>query len=176
MWSTYLNFPFFTKTTTDISEKRLLSLWNKYSNTTIGRTVFNWFISRSAPYSGSIRAQVISLSSGLSLVSLKDHRAIRNHLNSIHAIALANLGELASGLAMLSALPLNTRAIVTNLEIEYLKKARGHLTAEGTANPPKIISEPIDSIANAMIKDAEGDTVSIVKVKWRLSPKELKVN
>jgi acyl-coenzyme A thioesterase PaaI-like protein len=104
-------------------------------------------------------------------VVLKDRRKIRNHLNSIHAIALANLGELASGLAMITAVPNGTRSIVTNLEIEYLKKARGRLLAEGRASPPSVINEAIDSLATADIIDEEGDLVACVTVLWRLSPK-----
>ena len=149
-------------------------MWNRYGGTALGRKVFSYILGRTAPYSGSIRAEVISLSPGTVQVAFKDRRSLRNHLNSVHAIALANLGELASGLAMISAIPPNTRAIVVNLEIEYLKKARGRLIAEGSATPPESITESINNLALAEIKDAEGDTVSRVKVHWRLSPKEAK--
>jgi len=153
-------------------EQRLMSQWNRYGGSTLGRKIFSYVLGRTAPYSGSIKAEVLSLAPGSVQIALKDRRSLRNHLNSVHAIALANLGELASGLAMISAVPLNTRAIVVNLEIEYLKKARGRLIAEGSATPPDSITESINSIALAEIKDAEGDTVSKVKVHWRLSPKE----
>ena len=149
-----------------------MSQWNRYGGSTLGRKIFSYVLGRTAPYSGSIKAEVLSLAPGSVQIALKDRRSLRNHLNSVHAIALANLGELASGLAMISAVPLNTRAIVVNLEIEYLKKARGRLIAEGSATPPDSITESINSIALAEIKDAEGDTVSKVKVHWRLSPKE----
>jgi len=149
-----------------------MKMWGRFGGTIIGRKIFSYVLGRTAPYSGSIKAEVMSLQPGSSQVTLKDRAAIRNHLNSIHAIALANLGELASGLAMLSAIPANTRAIVVKLEIEYHKKARGKLIAEGKASPPVSITESIDSIARAEIKDAEGDIVSSVKVHWRLSPGE----
>jgi len=147
-------------------------MWNRFGGSALGRKIFSYVLGRTAPYSGTIKAEVLSLTPGSVQVALKDRRSIRNHLNSIHAIALANLGELASGLAMISAVPPNTRAIVVNLEIEYLKKARGRLIAQGTAKPPKSISESINSLAVADIKDVEGDTVSRVKVHWRLSPYE----
>jgi acyl-coenzyme A thioesterase PaaI-like protein len=152
-------------------ENRVLSMWQKLASNAIGRKLFNLTLSRSVPYSGSIKANVTHLEPGFVNVILKDRRKIRNHLNSIHAIALANLGELASGLAMITALPSGTRSIVTNLEIEYLKKARGRLVAEGRASPPDVINESVDSLATADIMDEAGDLVACVTVLWRLSPK-----
>ena len=153
-------------------EQRLLVLWRRYGSNALGRKLFSYALGRMIPYSGSIKAEVIRLEPGDSLVVMKDRRSLRNHLHSIHAIALANLGELSSGLAMVSAIPANTRAIVVNLEIEYLKKARGRLLAVGSASPPDQVNEALDSIALADIKDSEGDIVSRVKVHWRLSPKD----
>jgi len=152
-------------------ENRVLSLWKKLGGNAIGRKLFNLTLSRSVPYSGSIKADVKHIEPGFVKVVLKDRRKIRNHLNSIHAIALANFGELSSGLAMITALPSGTRSIVTHLEIEYLKKARGQLLAEGRASPPDVIDKPVDSLATADILDAEGDLVACVTVLWRLSPK-----
>ena len=153
-------------------EQRVISMWKRLGKSAAGRKLFNFLFGWAVPYSGSIRSEITRLDPGFVVVELKDRKRIRNHLNSIHAIALANLGEIASGLAMIAALPPATRAIVVNLEIEYLKKARGLLVAEGTASPPKVITESIDSLALAEIKDAEGDVVSRVKVHWRLAPKE----
>ena len=142
-------------------EQKLLTQWNRYGGSAIGRMLFSWKISRVAPYSGSIKAQIVSLKAGSALVSIQDRRSIRNHLNSIHAIALTNLGELASGLAMLAALPMNIRAIVVKL------------IAEGSASPPESVAEPIVISAIATIKDNSGDTVALVNVSWLLSPKEV---
>lgn len=153
-------------------EKRLITMWNRYGGSSLGRKIFSYVLGRIAPYSGSIKAEVLSLTPGSVQVVLKDRHSVRNHLNSVHAIALANLGELASGLAMISAIPDNTRAIVVNLDIEYIKKARGRLIAEGSATPPERITESVNSLALAEIRDADGDTVSRVKVHWRLSPEE----
>ena len=152
-------------------ENRVLSMWKKLGGNAIGRKLFNVTLSRSVPYSGSIKADITHIEPGFVKVILKDRRKVRNHLNSIHAIALANLGELSSGLAMITAVPSGTRSIVTNLDIEYIKKARGQLLAEGRASPPDVIDKPVDSLATADILDAEGDLVACVTVLWRLSPK-----
>lgn len=149
---------------------RVVVMWNKFGHSVLGRALFNFLLGLIVPYSGSIHAKVLSLGDGKVCIAMNDRRAVRNHLKSIHAIALANLGELASGMAMFSVVPNSTRAIVVDLEIQYLKKARGRLIATGKANPPDIIDEPIKSIVEAEIKDAVGDVVATMNVHWLLSP------
>jgi acyl-coenzyme A thioesterase PaaI-like protein len=135
------------------TDQRVIALWKRFGKTASGRRLFNFLLARAVPYSGTIKPQVLSIDNGHVKIALKDRRIIRNHLNSVHAIALANLGELASGLAMLSKIDSDTRAIVVNLEIEYLKKARGELLAEGRANPPDVITESTKTVVEADITD-----------------------
>lgn len=119
------------------------------------------------PYTGSLGARVTSLEAGRATVTLRDRRAVRNHLRSVHAAALANLLEMASGLAMVGALGRDVRGIPVQLTIRYLAKARGRLTATGTAAPPSVTA-PVEALAHATIVDAEGIVVADGTVTWRL--------
>jgi acyl-coenzyme A thioesterase PaaI-like protein len=149
---------------------RLLVLWRRCARLPGGRWLFGRLLRLQVPYSASIGARVEVLEPGYARLSLADRRAIRNHLRSVHAVALTNLGELTSGLAMITALPPGTRSIVTHIETEYSKKARGTLVAECRAAVPEALGAATDLVVAADIRDAAGDVVARVQVRWRLAP------
>jgi uncharacterized protein (TIGR00369 family) len=134
-----------------------------------GKTLFTFLLGRLTPYSGSIGARVEELAPGWCRVALPDRRRVRNHLGSIHAMALANLAEMASGLAVLVGLPANVQGIVTGFSITYMKKARGRLIAECRAERLDVTAEQEYEAAVA-ITDAAGDVVARATARWRLRP------
>ncbi|MGH7689264.1 MAG: hotdog fold domain-containing protein [Gemmatimonadaceae bacterium] len=157
----------------DAPSARIIALWRRLAGWPGGRWLFSWMIGWMAPYTGTIGARALELEPGHSRWSLRDRRRVRNHLNSIHAVALVNLAEVASGTAMLAALPPGTRGIVRGLSIEYLKKARGTLIAECRCSPPSAVADQTDYEVTATIRDSAGDTVATARVVWRLAPESI---
>jgi acyl-coenzyme A thioesterase PaaI-like protein len=153
----------------DAPGARVTAAWRRLSPLPGGRWLFSVMVGRTAPYTGTIGARVAEFGDGRCVVTLADRRGVRNHLNSVHAVALVNLAEMASGLAMMSALPAGVRGIVTGLGITYHKKARGPLTAETTTVVPAVTA-PTDHELVAHIRDASGDEVATARVQWRLAP------
>ncbi|MEM6954198.1 MAG: DUF4442 domain-containing protein [Myxococcota bacterium] len=111
------------------------SLWNRLHRLPGGRTLFSAVVGRYAPYTATIGAQVLELSERGSRVQLRDRPSVRNHLRCVHAVALVNLAELTGNVAVAYSLPDDARFIVAGLEIEYLVKARGTITASCTLEP-----------------------------------------
>ena len=156
-------------TSLDAPGARLLRLWRRLSPLPGGGWLFGTIPGFMVPYTGSIHPRVRLLEPGHARIELRDRRSVRNHLRSIHAIALTNLGELTSGLAMLVGLPPTVRGIVTGLSIEFHKKARGTLTAESVVTIPEVMA-PCEHQVRASIRDQQGDVVAEATVRWRLAP------
>ena len=155
--------------TADTPSSPLLSAWRKCERLPGGNRLFSLAVRRKGPYTGTIRARIEALAPGYSKVRMTDRRGLRNHLRSIHAIALANLGELASGLAMMASLPDRARGIPIEVKIEYLKKARGVIVAEGRCEPPDVDADH-EHPAQAVLTDELGETVARFTARWMVGP------
>ncbi len=151
------------------SAASLGTVWSYLRNVPGGGVLMGRVIGRLAPYTGTIRPEIVALDPGYAKVRMRDTRRVRNHLQSVHAIALMNLGEVATGTAMLISAPKGTRAIITNLAMKYVKKARGTITAECLCSVPES-TERREYTVTADLKNEAGDVVAQATATWLLGP------
>jgi acyl-coenzyme A thioesterase PaaI-like protein len=148
---------------------QLLGLWHRIARLPGGPWLFSKLFGFAVPYSGSVRPRIRVLEPGHAEVEISGRRANCNHLGSVHAIALMNLAEITSGLAMMVGLPPTVRGIVTALSMTYHKKARGTIRAVANVAVPTVTAE-CDFDVMAECFDREGTLVATGNVRWRLGP------
>ncbi len=83
---------------------RVLSLWQTLENKPLGKWLFSRIICWKAPYFATIKPRFEEFRPGFSRVSMPKRRAVHNHIQTVHAIALCNLAEIGAGTMMEASL------------------------------------------------------------------------
>ena len=147
----------------------LMSRWERAKSTAMGKWLFSRGVGRFAPYTGTIGARVEELEPGRSVVTMRDRKIVRNHLNSVHAVALTNLIELTGSLSIIASLPPRSRMIPVRLETDFIKKGRGLMTAEASCVIPGS-NDRAELPATVVVRDAAGDEIARGRVTVVIGP------
>ncbi len=135
-----------------------------------------WFVSRAicwrAPYFASIAPRIERLEAGFCVVRIRDRRAVHNHIGTVHAIALCNMAELAGGLATDAAIPARLRWIPKGMNVRYLRKAVGTMTASARIDPIADHAEAREAHARVEVADAAGEIVFDADITMWISPRK----
>ena len=148
----------------------ILKIWNSLRPEILRPTLFSRILHQVVPYTGTTSPHILELKPGYAKVRVKDHRRVRNHLRSIHAAALMNVAEAASGLAFVAGLPENARAILKSFTIDYTKKARGSIYAEAFTPVLAEVTENKDYVVESIVKDESGEIVAHAHATWLVGP------
>jgi acyl-coenzyme A thioesterase PaaI-like protein len=134
-----------------------------------GKSFFSRIFGFAIPYSGSVSPRIHVLQPGRAVISMGDRRGVRNHLTSIHAIALTNLAEMTTGLALGYGLPDGMRTILVRVECEFLKKARGTITAACDA---PVFTEIVEKevLVESVLTNEAGEVVAKGRAVWLAGP------
>jgi uncharacterized protein (TIGR00369 family) len=149
----------------------LRDLWDRWRPLPAGRALFSRAVGLAAPYTGTIGATVVELAPGRAVVTMRDRRRIRNHLQSVHAVALANLAELTGNIALAYSLPDDARFIVAGMDLRYLKKARGTITGRCEC-PVPTSNERKEFVVPVSLHDESGDVVVQASLITLVGPKK----
>ena len=148
---------------------RVMSLWNTLATKPFGKTIFSRIICWKAPYFGTINPRFEELRPGFSRVSMKKRRAVHNHIQTVHAIALCNLAEIGAGTMMEASLSRNMRWLPKGMNVQYLKKAETDVEVSCTATD--IEDGPArEVVVSADIRDLQGAVVCHADVVMWVSP------
>ena len=148
-----------------------LAIFQRLGGTAAGRWLFSRLICRQAPYFATIAPLIDELAPGRCVVRLRDRRRVHNHIGTVHAIALCNAAELAGGLATDATIAATQRWIPKGMNVHYLRKATGTLTATASVAVPPADAPAQEAHALVEIRDASDATVFDADITMWISPR-----
>lgn len=152
---------------------KVLRLWARFSTTPVRRWLFSRFVCFRAPYFGSIRPMFESIRAGRVEASMRKRRRVKNHIGTVHAIAMCNLAELAAGTMMEASTPSTHRWIPKNMTVEYIAKAKTDVRAVAELDPlPEFTSDPGEVRVPVAIQDHHGQIVVQAEISMWVSPRK----
>ena len=150
---------------------RILDLYNRLADKPGGRWLFSKLVCFKAPYFASITPRIVSLEPQRGVATLRHRRRVTNHIGTVHAIALCNLAEFVGGLTCDVSIPPGTRWIPKGMQVEYLKKAVGPMTATATPEfTAEVRNEGYDLPFNVSITDDGGAEVFRARIAMWITP------
>lgn len=109
-------------------------------------------------------------------VSVANRRRVRNHIGQVHAAAMFLLAETASGFCVGMNLPDSALPLVKEIDIKYVKRSRGAITATS-----RIFDEQIEKLRttdrgeitlDVTITDETGGQPAICTAVWAWVPRK----
>ena len=149
-----------------------LSWYEKLSGVPMGKLLFSKMVCLKAPFFSSISPLINEFKPNYCEVLMSNHRAVRNHLGIVHAIAMCNMAELAGGLMTDATVPATHRWIPKGMTVEYLKKADTDLRAVGTPLGELDLTKPSEFPAQVEVFNTHGERVFRARIAMWITPKK----
>ena len=106
----------------------VLTLYRRAARLPGGRTLFSVMFARKAPYFATVRPRFVALRPDYAELRIANRRSVRNHLGTVHAIAVCNGLEAAMGALAEASIPREKRWIPQGMDVRYTAKASSDLT------------------------------------------------
>jgi acyl-coenzyme A thioesterase PaaI-like protein len=150
---------------------KIMKIYNKCEKLPFGKIIFSKLVCFKAPYFSSIKPQFIKLQQGYCEVLLPKRRAVTNHINSIHAIAMCNVSDLAAGTMLEASIPNTMRWIPKKMAVSFLKIAKTDLRAV-CEMPLDKLDKPGELNMPVHVKDKNGEEVFRALITMHISLKK----
>lgn len=86
-------------------------------------------LGRAVKFAGTAGVRVEKLTDYEAVVTLKNRKKVQNHIGSIHAAAMALVGESATGFLVGMSVPDDRIPVIKTMKIDYVKRCSGDLKA-----------------------------------------------
>lgn len=87
---------------------------------------------------GTAKVRVLEITPNRAALCIANRRKVQNHIDGVHAAAMALLAESATGFLVGMSLPDDKLLLIKTLKMDYLKRATGALKAVATLTHDQI--------------------------------------
>ena len=148
---------------------------SKWLPANIRATVISKIFGKVVPYVGTSGLLYEEITPERVVVSIKNQRKVQNHINNVHAAAMALLAETATGFVVGMNLPDDKLPLIKSLKVNYHKRTQGDMRAVATLTPEdiaRIEREPKGEVlVPVTVTDESGGEPIKCEMLWAWVPK-----
>lgn len=131
---------------------------------------------RAVKFAGTAGIQIQQLNFQQARLVQKNRRKVQNHIGSVHAAAMALLGESATGFLVGMHVPDDRLPLLKSMHLDYVKRATGQLTAIASLTPEQIANirnqEKGEVTVQVQLLDEVGVEPVLAQFVWAWVPKK----
>jgi acyl-coenzyme A thioesterase PaaI-like protein len=142
-----------------------MSTYKTLERLPLGRRVFSVAYQFAAPYFLTIPASLTDVAPGEAHARMRQTPWVRNHLGTVHAIALCNLAEYTMGAVAEATIPPTHRWVPKGMTVEYKAKARGTMDATATLQLPARLTDRSELPVDVVVADRGGEVVFTAEIR-----------
>jgi acyl-coenzyme A thioesterase PaaI-like protein len=131
----------------------------------VGRRAFSVAYQFAAPYFLTIPVRMIDVEPGIARARMAQTPWVRNHLGTVHAIALCNLAEYTMGAVAEATIPATHRWVPKGMTVSYDAKARGTMHATATLALPSPLESRAELPVTITVRDDDDMQVFTAEIR-----------
>lgn len=139
-------------------------------------TVISKIFGRVVPLVGTAGLRYDELTPERVVVSIRNRRPVQNHINGVHAAAMALLAETATGFVVGMNLPDDKLPLIKSLKVDYQKRTKGDMRAVATLSNEQIqlirTTPKGEVLVPVVVTDESGQEPIQCEMLWAWVPKK----
>lgn len=138
--------------------------------------VTSFALGRVVPFVGTASLRYEELTSQRVVVSIRNQRKVQNHIQGVHAAAMALLAETATGFCVGMNLPDDKLPLIKTMKIDYVRRSQGDMVATAQLRPEQVrqiaTQDKGEVTVPVTITDASGREPIHAEMTWAWVPKK----
>ena len=139
-------------------------------------TVISKIFGRVVPLVGTAGLRYDELTPERVVVSIRNRRPVQNHIDGVHAAAMALLAETATGCVVGMNLPDDKLPLIKSLKVDYQKRTKGDMRAVATLSNEQIqlirTTPKGEVLVPVVVTDESGQEPIQCEMLWAWVPKK----